>query len=262
MKGIKYFETLKLTFKRTATDADKNEPKMIFKTAYFDSKAKAIINQNEINESIHTSNQEILNGLAVWLSEGFGWTVESIDDQNMNIVKYKPLKGSSYVEIPPELRNPAKGLISLQNNDIECFRWCHIRNSNPQQKDPERIKKCDKEHIKKFDYTNVTFRVARKDYRKIDIINNININVFGYEKQEPYPVYISKEKFNDMLNLRLITKEKEQHYVFFKDFNKFMYNQKKHARRKHFCMHCLQYFKSEVVLNNHTENCIIMVHRL
>ena len=145
-------------------------------------------------------------------------------------------------------------MINLQGNDNECFRWRHIRHSNPQQKDPQRIMKRDKEYIKKLDYTNVTFPVAQKDSRKIETMNNININVFGYEKQEPYPVYISKEKFNDMLHLLLITKGKEQHYVLIKDFNKFMYNQTKHARRKHFCMHCLQCFKSEIVLGNHKEN--------
>ena len=104
MKGIKHIETLKLTFKKTTIDADKNEPKMIFKTAYFNSKAKTIINENETNESIQTSNEQILNGIAVWLSGGSGWTVESIDDQYINIVRYKPLKGSSYIELSPELR--------------------------------------------------------------------------------------------------------------------------------------------------------------
>ena len=73
-----------------------------------------------------------------------------------------------------------------------------------------------------FDYTNVTFPATQKDYRKIEILNSIDINDFGYEKQEPYPVHISKEKFNYMLNLLLITKGKEQHYVLIKDFNKFM----------------------------------------
>ena len=87
-------------------------------------------------------------------------------------------------------------------------------------------------------------------------MNKININVFGYEKQEPYPVYISKKKFNDVLNLLLITKGKEQHYVLIKDFNKFMYHQTKHKERKHFCMHCLQCFKSETVLINRKEYCI------
>ena len=69
-------------------------------------------------------------------------------------------------------------------------------------------------------------------------MDNININVFGYEKQEPYPVYKSKEKFNDVLNLLLITKGKEQHYALIKDFNKFMHNQTKHKERKHFSMYC------------------------
>ena len=46
------------------------------------------------------------------------------------------------------------------------------------------------------------------------------------------------------------------HYVLIKDFNKFMNNQTKHKERKHFCMHCLQCFSSERVLNDHKENCI------
>ena len=52
MKGIKHIETLELTFKKTTVDADKNEIKLIFKTAHFNSKAKIIINQSEITESI------------------------------------------------------------------------------------------------------------------------------------------------------------------------------------------------------------------
>ena len=63
-----------------------------------------------------------------------------------------------------------------------------FRHLNRQQKYPQRIEKFDKEYIKTLDYTDVTFPVTQKDYRKIEIMNNININVFGYEKQEPYPV--------------------------------------------------------------------------
>ena len=90
-----------------------------------------------------------------------------------------------------------------------------------------------------------------------------NINVFGYEKQEPHPVYISKEKFNDMLNLLLITKEKEQHYVLIKDFNTFMYNQTKHKERRHFCMHCLPCFHYQKAFINHKKTALqLMVHSL
>ena len=58
------------------------------------------------------------------------------------------------------------------------------------------------------------------------------------------------------MELLLITKNENKHYVLIKDFNKFMYNQTKHKERKHFCMHCLQCFSSDRVLNNHKENCI------
>ena len=117
----------------------------------------------------------------------------------------------------------------------------------------ENLKKCDKEYIKKLNYTDGSNRLQGKK-----IMNNINISVFGYEKQEPYPVYIAKEKFNDMLNLLLITKGKEQHYVLIKDFKKFIYNQTKHKERKHFCMHRLQCFRLQCssALINHKENCI------
>ena len=60
-----------------------------------------------------------------------------------------------------------------------------------------------------MDSTSVSLPVAQKDYRKIEIMNNIDINVFEYENQEPYPVYILKEKFDDILDLLLITKGKE-----------------------------------------------------
>ena len=98
------------------------------------------------------------------------------------------------------------------------------------------------------------FQWHKKGYRRIEIINNINISVLLYEKQEPNPVYISKNKFNDMLNLLLITMGKELHYVLIKDFNKHMYNQIKHKERKHFCRYCLKCFRYEKALINHKEN--------
>ena len=168
------------------------------------------------------------------------------------------MKGSSYIELPQELRHHRKGLINMKNEDNECFRWCHIRYLNPQDKNPQRIKKSDKEFIKKLDYSGIEFPVATKQYNKIEKQNEININVFGYENKQPYPIFVSKEKYERQMNLLLITEDENKHYVLIKDFNRFMFflNQTKHEHRKHFCMHCLQCFSSEEVLNNHKNNCI------
>ena len=96
------------------------------------------------------------------------------------------------------------------------------------------------------------FPVSVKDYCKIEQQNKININVFGYENSEPFPIYISNERYDDAMNLLPI----KDHYVLIYDFNRLMYCQTKHKEKKHFCMYCLQCFRSEHTLEKHKKNCI------
>ena len=142
------------------------EDKIITKTAYFNSNTKTLINEDEINEVLQTSRQELIKVIGQWKSEGSGWTIQSVDGHYINLTKYIPLKGSSYIELPTELKNPAKGLINLKDKDNECFRWCHIRYLNPQGKDPQRIKKSDKHYIKNLDYQGIKFPITIKQIKK------------------------------------------------------------------------------------------------
>ena len=195
------------------------------------------------------SRQEILNVIDKWVSERSGWVIDQIDSHYINVTLYKPLNGSSYIELPMDLRNSKKGLINMKNEDEECFRWCHIRHINPQIKYSERIKKEDKKMINELNYDGIDFPLSQKHYDKVEKQNSIRINVFGYEDEQPFPIHISKETFEDQMNLLLITKDEKKHYVLIKDFDTFMYNQSKHKERKHFCMYCLQCFSSERVLS-------------
>ena len=174
------------------------------------------------------SRQEILNVIDKWVSEGSGWVIDRIDSHYLNVTLYKPLNGSSYIKLPAKLGNSRKGLINLKNEDNECFRWCHIRHLNPQMKDPQRIKKDDKKKVNELNYDGVEFPVSQRHYNKVEKQNSIRINVFGYEDGQPFPINISKETFEDQMNLLLITKDEKKHYVLIKDFNAFTYNQSKH----------------------------------
>ena len=102
-------------------------------------------------------------------------------------------------------------MVNLKNDDDECFRWCHIRYLNPQEKDPQRIKKSDKEILLQLDYEGTEFPVSVKDYSKLEWKNTTNINVFGSENKQFYPIYVSKECNEDVLNLLLITKDEKKH---------------------------------------------------
>ena len=84
--GFKLNETLTITFTKLSNH------EVLYKTGYFNCKAKTIINENEIQFELETSLQEILNKIAVWTSEGSGWVIKSIYNHFINIVNYKPLK--------------------------------------------------------------------------------------------------------------------------------------------------------------------------
>ena len=67
--------------------------------------------------------------------------------------------------------------------------------------------------VNDLDYKNIKFPVSKKDYKKIEQENNICINVFCYENGLTYPVHISKQKFENHMDLLMIDDENKSHYV-------------------------------------------------
>ena len=66
--------------------------------AYFKSKAKEIINENNIETVISDAGNELLNRINNWIIKGgTGWVIKSVDKHEIDISKYKPLRGSSYL---------------------------------------------------------------------------------------------------------------------------------------------------------------------
>ena len=121
-----------------------------------------------------------------------------------------------------------------------------------------RISKKDKEIAEELNYSGVDFPVSKKEYSKIEVLNKINVNVFCYENKMIYPVYLSNQCFNDVLDLLLIVNDVTNHYVYIKDFNRLMFNKTKHKGKKYFCKSCLQCFNSESVLDRHKKNCLMI----
>ena len=57
--------------------------------------------------------------IEAWSNERSGWIVESIRPQCIIIATYQPLSGSSYMNLPVELRSPTKGLINIKKQKIK-----------------------------------------------------------------------------------------------------------------------------------------------
>ena len=110
------------------------------------------------------------------------------------------------------------------------------------------LEKLIKKIAEKLDYDGIEFPVQEKDFSKIEVKNNICINVFGYEEKLVFPIYVSNRKFEDVMDLLLLIDDDKSHYVYIKNVDRFMFHKAKIKNKKWFCESCLQCFSSENVL--------------
>ena len=67
----------------------------------------------------------------------------------------------------------------------------HVRHTNPSKEHPGRIKKADKKVVSNLNYPGIEFPVQEKDFDKIEVKNNICINVFSYKNRLVFRIYVS-----------------------------------------------------------------------
>ena len=87
LKGFKYQITIEVLLKKY-----KHNREIEFRPVYF----KTVTNQK--------SFEEILCMIDVWINNGSGWIIELIESQYINISIYRPLSGSSYMDLPVKLK--------------------------------------------------------------------------------------------------------------------------------------------------------------
>ena len=224
-KGFKYQITENFLLKRYKLNEE-----IEFTPVYFNSSTKTIINNRF---KLEHPFPEILYRIDAWINKGSGWIFESTESQYINISTHRPpLVGSSYINLPTELKHPRKGIIKIKNNDQKCFLCCHVRHINPLKEHPERLKKIDKKIVCNVNFDEIEFPVEEKDFKKIEVQNNICINVLCYENELVFPIYVSDQKFENSMDLLLLIHDDKSHYVYNKDFKTFMFNKTKKMKIK------------------------------
>ena len=83
-----------------------------------------------------------------------------------------------------------------------------------------------------LNYDGIEFPVREKDFSRIETKNNICINVFCYENQLTFPIYISDQEFEKSMDLLLVIDESKSHYLYIKSCERFMFHITKKKKQK------------------------------
>ena len=254
LKGIKCNETLEVKFEKLGS-----EGKMIEKSFSFTSRPQVIMNKNEIESALENMRSDVEVRIDRFTMEGSGWSVIDLLNHDLHVNKYDPLVARSYIKLPDEIQNK-RATINIQNSDDKCFIYCLGRalDPTPEKNKLERVSKHLKAVCESLGLNNIKIPVSEKDLPNIENQFNISINLFSYSDSDIYPIRLTQSTASKHIDLLITSNSETNHYVWIKNFNRLCYSITKHKTKKFFCKHCIQHFASELILEKHMEDCIVL----
>ena len=262
-RNIKVKLYLNCTMKRTDSDG----VTYIRKFAFHSIGVKIITESTDLHEIYNEMFKEIEERVQmVEHADGSGWVFVEVENLTLHTDIWDPIKASSYIDLPDELKNK-KAIINMKNkNNDKCFLWCVLRALNPKKEHPERIDEDLKSKEHTLNMEGIDYPVSLKDIKRFEKQNpNISISVLGYSKDNKiYPLRISeytkakKGKYERKHNivLLLIKDGDNSHYCLVKNESALLSSQVNSRKGKlYFCLNCLNGFDTPEKLEKHKEYC-------
>ena len=266
--GIKFNLGLKINMRKE----NQIDGTFIHDQATFYNEQTPLTNEDEID--LDEVFSILIERVEKYLKNGSNWTIERIETLWLNIAKYQPLRGGSYIDLPKYIKDK-KAVINVKNIDSNCLRWSLRSALFSTSNHSDRPSSYPVEDGLNFD--GILAPTPISQIKKVERQNNLAINVFGVEKgvrdkkvvYNPFPLQLSKQPDEiPRINLLLIDKEEDKdnqgnqgnqgtrmHYAWIKDLNRLLYDQNLHKSRTYFCERCLHGYSREDLLEQHKPEC-------
>ena len=119
LDSIKLQTALKIKFTKERPDQED----VITNVFTFNSKNLPVLNERDAKQTLKKHQEYIFKQIDEFMQRGSNWQIDQIVAFYINMSKYKIASGSSYIDLPPYLKNK-KAIINVKNKDQECIRWC------------------------------------------------------------------------------------------------------------------------------------------
>ncbi|KAL9959211.1 hypothetical protein ACROYT_G036308 [Oculina patagonica] len=147
---------------------------------YFKEKEPHVFNEHnkqQIKQEFDRFIERAKGQIEAWSERGSGWVIERIIAAYVNVARYQPLKGGTYLPLPANLANK-KAIINVQNSDNECLKWA-LRAALFPPRDGKNLQRTSKYPVNDgINYKGIDFPTPVKQIDKLEAQNSkLAINV-------------------------------------------------------------------------------------
>lgn len=247
--GIKYNIILEATYVIPDTGFVENRA--------FKSLTRHLYLDNMFEESLDEDFLKVLLEEEEYMGKGSGFRLQSIDGLILNVYRFNPLMGSSYIKLPPFIAN-RNAVINVMNNDQKCFKYAILSKFN-KSPHPERFNRFyNLDNNNRYNFSDLTFPLALSDVRKFEKQNNdVSINVYGVQKDDDknkyknknniiIPLKVCDHELRDHFDLLLIgDSNADKHYCYISNFSRLIRGQlTSHTEQMVLCKRCFKGYTS------------------
>ena len=226
---------------------------------YFNRMRPVILNEHNkdiIKPLLNQFIDQVKGEIEAWSERGSGWIMDEILGAYINVARYQPIRGGSYMQLPAKLKNK-KAVLNIQNRDNECIRWAIRAALFPAPRGRNPIRPSSYPTQDGLNCTGIDFPTPVSQIDRLERQNhNLAINVFGWEGGHVV-VYRISEKGGEIprINLMLTNQGENTHYSLVKRLSALLYDQNGHNESKHFCERCLHGYSRRELLERHKPEC-------
>ena len=272
--SVKFQITVVIDFAKLE-DATTNE--WITSKIYFNSSLKTLLDLNlNFTEAYASCVSHIWANVDRFIRNGSGWVFRRIQQVQLNLFRYQPFVGSSYIQTPRWVTNK-KCVVNIKNRgDNQCFKWCILgykyRNKVHGKSKFKSTIYNRQDWVNSLDWGGIQFPTSLSD---IDIFEQNNpqwaVHVLQIDtSQQTIPVMVRKSEFfyfrQNRVVLLLIVDEVSgnQHYTLVTNYHKLC--KTNYGNKSKVCLNCMRTFtirttksgrrKDELRYYEHVELCI------
>ena len=252
-RAIKWYIVAQVELVREERDREVQTVEPFFRSVAYTLLSEETFESHDLNQAL----QKLVVGLEKYIHESSGWILRRVKHLDIHTVVYKPLGGSSYLELPKTLIN-SHSLLNIKNRDDKCFVWVILANIHQVTESADEVHhytsyECD------LNMKGIDFPVSLSKLNQFEKQNEaFSVNVFGYENNEIYPLRITRQKGRKYhVNLLYLQKGDLSHYCLIRNLNRFLSRSKSCRNVTYFCDFCLHGYIREDLMLKHREFCAV-----